>query len=145
MHDTIECALAGRVGQEPQMRTSQAGKTWLSFSIAVGSGETAQWVQVAAFGALAEDLADRLRKGDRAYVEGRVRLNTWTDKAGAQRAGLSVSASVVHPLGQIGRRRQAAKSNATAAPVRDARPARPDRTEDPRDRPFDDPIPYLGA
>jgi single-stranded DNA-binding protein len=38
------------------------------------------------------------------YVEGRLTMNTWEGKDGLQRAGLSVTAWQVLPLGQIGRK-----------------------------------------
>jgi len=47
MNGTIETAFIGRVGTEPERRTSQAGKPWLRFSAAVGSDDAVQWVQVA--------------------------------------------------------------------------------------------------
>jgi len=46
----IECALSGRVGQEPVCKESKAGKPWLALSVAVGEGDDVQWLQVAVFG-----------------------------------------------------------------------------------------------
>ena len=97
----IECAFTGRIGQETMLKESKAGKPWLSFAAAIGEDENTQWAQVAAFGAKAEELAGCLKKGMRVYVEGRLRLNTWTGKDGTAQAGLSVAASLVQPLGQI--------------------------------------------
>ena len=139
--DTIECAFSGRIGQEPQLKTSKAGKSWLSFSAVVGSGDDAQWLQIAVFNDLATEMASRLHKGDRVYVEGRIRLNTWQDKDGASRAGLSVAATLVQPLGQIGRRKPAAQRSCAVSERRrrDQRtPASPDF--DDRDR-----LSYLAA
>jgi single-stranded DNA-binding protein len=102
---SIETAFTGRVGQEPTLRESKAGKPWLSFSVAVGEDENVQWVQIAVFGSRAEELAGSLKKSDRVYVEGRLRLNTWTGRDGAPQAGLSVAASLAQPLGQIGAKR----------------------------------------
>jgi single-strand DNA-binding protein len=111
----IECAFTGRIGQEPMLKESKAGKPWLSFSVAVGEGDDVQWVQVAAFGTKAEELAGCLKKSDRVYVEGRLKLNTWTGKDGTAQAGLSVAASLVQPLGQIGAKRRPSKPKATAS------------------------------
>ena len=111
---TIECAFTGRVGQEPRLRTSKAGKPWLALSVAVGSGDDAQWLQVAVFGEAASELASHLTKGDRVYVEGRLRLNRWT-RDGREHAGLSVAATAVHPLGKIGRKRSGNAGHETAA------------------------------
>jgi single-strand DNA-binding protein len=103
MNGTIECAFIGRVGTEPELKTSQAGKPWCRFSVAVGADDATQWVQVACFGERAEKLAGSLNKGDRCYVEGSIRLNEWTGKDGEKRAGLSVAAWKCEKLGQIGR------------------------------------------
>jgi single-strand DNA-binding protein len=103
--NTIECAFAGRVGTEPELKTSAAGKPWLRFSVAAGQDDSVQWVQVACFGDRAQALAESLHKGDRAYVEGNLRLSEWTSLAGEKRVGLSVAAWKVEKLGQIGRSR----------------------------------------
>ena len=54
------------------------------------------------FGQAAEDLAANLRKGDRCYVEGRLKLERWR-KDGEERVGLSVAAWKAEKLGAIGR------------------------------------------
>lgn len=112
--DTIECAFTGRLTAEPVPRTSKSGKAWLPLSLAVGSGDAVQFVSVALFGDCVPELASRLHKGDRAYVEGKITLRTWTDKDGRERAGLSVSCFHVVPIGQIGRRRQVKPKASTA-------------------------------
>jgi single-stranded DNA-binding protein len=96
------------------LKESKAGKPWLSFSVAVGESDDVQWLQVAAFGAKAEELAGAVKKSDRVYIEGRLRLNTWTGKDGTQQAGLSVAAWLVQPMGQIGAKRPR-KPKATAS------------------------------
>jgi single-stranded DNA-binding protein len=69
----------------------------------VGEGDEVTWVSVSVFEEKARTLAG-LAKGVEVYVEGRLSLNTWTGRDGAERTGLSVSAWQVTPLGQIGRR-----------------------------------------
>lgn len=107
MNGIIECAFVGRLAQEPQMRESKAGKRWASLSIAIGAGDEVTWVRVAVFGEAA-DLIGGLAKGTQVYVEGRIKLESWTDKDGELRSGLGVAASLVQPLGQIGRKRASA-------------------------------------
>src|SRR5262249_46908687 len=101
----IEAAFIGRVGTQPELRTSQASKAWTAISVAVGKDEDTQWVRVAAFGETAERLIGRVVKGDRVYVEGDLRLNHWIDREGKPRSGLSVAARKVERLGEIGRNR----------------------------------------
>jgi single-strand DNA-binding protein len=102
MHGSIESAFIGRVATEPELRTSSAGKPWARFTVAVGQDDDTQWAQVAVFGDTAEHLAGSLKKGDRVYVEGRLKLNRW-EKDGEQKSGLSVAAWKAEKLGQIGR------------------------------------------
>jgi len=102
MNGNIETAFIGRVGSDPELKTSSTGKPWMAFNIAVGQDDGTQWLRVAVFSARAEDLAGTLHKGDRAYVEGALTLRTW-EKNGETRAGLNVAASKCEKLGAIGR------------------------------------------
>src|SRR5262245_58334659 len=103
MNGSIEVALTGRLGTEPELKTSQAGKPWAAFNVGVGDGDNIQWVRIAVFGERAQELSAILRKGDRVYVEGAIRLNEWTGKDGEKHAGLSVAAWKCEKLVQIGR------------------------------------------
>src|SRR5262245_58099909 len=80
MHGNIECAFIGRLGQDPELRTSAAGKPWARLSASVGRGEEVRWVSVAVFGEVAQRLCAALRKGDKVYVEGTLRFSEWTSK-----------------------------------------------------------------
>jgi single-stranded DNA-binding protein len=87
----------------------------------------------------AEALADSLHKGDRVYIEGSIKLNTW-QKDGETRAGLSVAAWKAEKLGQIGR-------NKPAKATRDGEGRAPSRQGDAAQRggpqpPADDSIPF---
>ncbi|HRQ25792.1 single-stranded DNA-binding protein [Hyphomicrobium sp.] len=103
MKETIESAFIGRLGSDAELRTSAAGKPWMKFTVAVGSDDATQWVRIAVFGAKAESLAGTLLKGDRAYIEGTLKLETWTDREGNTRSGLSVAAWKIEKIGAIGR------------------------------------------
>jgi single stranded DNA-binding protein len=106
----IHAAFEGRLGREAELRVTKQGKPWPSFSLALdteGEGDTltTTWVRVAYFGTDAEALAGKLIKGTEAYIEGWLKLDTWTAKDSSKRSGLSVVAWKVVPLGQIGRKR----------------------------------------
>jgi single-stranded DNA-binding protein len=75
-------------------------------------------VSIAVFEEKARALAG-LKNGAEVYVEGRVTMNTWEGKDGQQRAGLSVSAWQVTPLGQIGRRKPKVQSRDDGMPFDD--------------------------
>ncbi len=110
MNNTIEAAFLGRVGRDPELRRAKGGElALLTLSVAVGDdGDDAnppEWVKIAVFGERAEALAEQLAKGARIYCEGKLRLERWEGRDGAPRAGLAVTATLLQPLGQIGRRR----------------------------------------
>lgn len=109
----IECAFVGIVGVPPELKTSKAGKAWTALSLRVGDGDGPQWVRAAVFGDMAETAA-KLAKGSSVYVEGKLSLNTWTAQDGSERHGLNVAATLVQPLGQIGRRRPASEPEKVA-------------------------------
>jgi single-strand DNA-binding protein len=128
----VECAFVAFLPSAPDaLRTSAAGKPWLSFNCGVGEGDAVQWVRVACFGPRAVELSQVLVKGSKVYVEGRLTLQTWTGKDGQQRHGLNVAAWRVEVLGQIGRQRS-----------RKAKPVAPAQHGDAA---LDDPLPDWGA
>ena len=113
----IEAAFTGRLGQDPDLRTSRNGKTWLRLSVAVGTGDETQWVSVAVFEPLATELASNILKGDRLYVEGKLTLNEW-QKDGKAVAGLNVAASLVQPVYKIGRNKPKKHKKFSAKKIR---------------------------
>jgi single-strand DNA-binding protein len=101
----IQCAFTGKIGQGPELKTSKAGNPWLSLHVAIdaeGEAEGTTWARVVVFGGLATELHPALRKGTEVYVEGKLRLESWTGKDGRERSGLSVAGSRVEVLGRIG-------------------------------------------
>ncbi len=108
----IESAFWGTLGKDPELRTSKTGNPFCSFNCVVTVGkaddgkDVSQWVRVACFGQVAEEIAARAAKLDRVYVEGALTLNTWQTAAGEQRSGLNVAAWKVEKLAAIGKNRQ---------------------------------------
>ena len=111
MNGIIAC-FTGRLGGEPEQKYTRAGKPLLNFSVAVDESSAATqeraepettWVRVTAWEEHALELAERLHKGTPVYVEGKLRLDRW-EKDGEPRSGLSLSAWVCQPMGQLGRK-----------------------------------------
>jgi single-stranded DNA-binding protein len=117
---SIDVAFYGFCASDADRRTSQAGKTWTRLRVGVGKDEDLQWVSVAVFGKAAE-AAGELRKGDRIYCEGTIKLDVWTGNDGTERAGLSVAAFKIERTHNIGRNRhtrdKATAQSGTAAPA----------------------------
>jgi len=105
MNGNIECAFIGRLAADPEAKTSAAGNPWVKLRAGVGEGESVQWLKIAAFGDVAREAAGTLHKGYRVYVEGKLKLEEWTNSDGQHKAGLSVAAWKVEKLGQIGRKK----------------------------------------
>jgi single-stranded DNA-binding protein len=100
----IEAAMLGALGRDAEVKTSKAGKTYLRLNIRVGDGEGCQWVSATIFDEKAITAADKMVKGARVYIEGRIALDEWTNAAGEKRHGLSVMSWHCR-LAQIGRNR----------------------------------------
>jgi len=132
----IDCAFFGFLARDADARTSQAGKLWVRLSIGVGRDDNVQWVSVAVFGKAAETAA-QLVKGDRCYVEGTIKLDTWTGNDGAERHGLNVAAFKCDRTHNIGRNRPKRDD------ARDAdRSSRPTRQAPAGGAAFSDEIPF---
>jgi single-strand DNA-binding protein len=99
---SIEYAFHGFVAADAEAKVSQAGKNWTRLRVGVGKDEAIQWVSLAVFGKHAEAAAE-LRKGDKIYVEGTIKLDSWTGNDGTERTGLSVAAWKVERTHLIGK------------------------------------------
>lgn len=106
----IDCAFFGFLSADAEPRTSQAGKPWVRLNVGVGRDEAIQWVSVAVFGKAAEDVAD-LKKADRVYVEGTIKLNSWRTVDNVERYGLSVAAFKCERTHAIGRNKPKRKAD----------------------------------
>lgn len=134
----IECAFFGTLGRDAERNTSQAGKAYLRLSVRVGADDAAQWVSVLAFDERAIEVAEKLIKGARIYVEGRLSTNEWTGQDGEKRLGLSVMSWHCR-LAQIGRNKPKREREATVAgEYTSPRSARANRL--PASTPFNDDI-----
>jgi single-strand DNA-binding protein len=102
---TIDCAFFGFLAADADARTSKAGKPFTRLRVGVGRDDDVQWVNVAVFGKAAETAA-ALKKGDRVYVEGSIKLDTWRGNDGAERYTLAVSAFKCEQTHKIGRTRE---------------------------------------
>ena len=85
--------LIGYLGRDPESKYTPTGKRVTDFPIAVtrrwkGEGgetrEQTEWVQVEAWGRLAETCHEYLGKGSLAYVEGRLKTDRYEDEGGAR-------------------------------------------------------------
>jgi single-stranded DNA-binding protein len=134
----IDCAFYGRVTADADPRISQAGKPWVRLRVGVGKDDDVQWVSIAVFGKAAQTAA-KLRKGDRIYCEGTIKVDTWRGQDGTERHGLSVASFKVDRTHNIGRNRPERDERISVAGGTVA--SRPDRNTAGQDF-HSDPIPF---
>lgn len=135
----IEAAFFGALGRDAESKVSKTDKPYLRLSVRVGDGDSTQWISVMAFDSTAIEASDKLVKGARVYVEGRLSINEWTNQEGIKRYGLSVMSWHCR-LSQIGRnkaKRDTAKSGRALAAESVYAPA-----GDKVDRELNDEIPF---
>lgn len=96
-----EVRLAGRVVNDPELKTTQSGLSVTSFRIAInrpkkqGENEEADFVTVVAWKERAEFVTRYFHKGMAIWVEGALRTRSWDDNNGNKRSVLEVVASNV--------------------------------------------------
>ncbi len=103
MSSLAKVILIGNLGHDPETRSTTAGRAVTTFSLAVnthsGTGEdrkeATEWFRVSAWNKLAETCSQYLRKGSKAYVEGRLRSRIWTGQDGQQHFEMDVDAETV--------------------------------------------------
>jgi single-strand DNA-binding protein len=99
---SIDCAFYGFLAADAEQKVSKAGKAWTRLRVGVGKDDTVQWLSIAVFRKAAE-AAGKLKKGDRIYCEGTIKLDTWRGQDGVERSGLSVASFKLEQTHQIGR------------------------------------------
>lgn len=100
--------VVGNIVADPELRTSQAGKPWVTFRMASTprvrdrqsndwtDGEPL-WIGCRAYGEYAEHIAQSLTKGTRVLVQGRLTQRTYTDNQGQQRTSLDLEVEEIGP------------------------------------------------
>lgn len=101
--------LVGNLGNDPEVRYSQSGTAMTSISVATSESwkdktsgeqqERTEWHRVKFFGRLAEIAGEYLKKGSQVYIEGKLRTDKYTDKAGVEKYSTDIIADEMQMLG----------------------------------------------
>lgn len=92
--DLNKVQLIGRLTGDPEIRVTPSGQNVATFSMATNrswkdaSGaaqEQAEFHNIVAWGKLAEIIGQMLKKGKRAYIEGRLSTRSWEDASGVKK------------------------------------------------------------
>jgi single-strand DNA-binding protein len=104
---TSNLTIVGNLTKDPELRFTPSGQATASFGIAVNrrwqNRQTNQWEEassffdVVAWGSLAENLAESVRRGDRVVVEGRLDQRHWENNQGEKRSKIEITANEVAP------------------------------------------------
>ena len=135
--------LAGHLGRDPELRYTPQGTPVCSFTVATNekrkdrSGEmqdVTTWFRVTLWGRQAETASQYLTKGRPVYVEGRLRVEEWTDRDGKPRYTLEVTATDMQFIGGGRVEETAGESRSAAATAGAPSAPEPDLVDD--DIPF---------
>ena len=143
--------IVGNLGRDPELRYTPQGNAVCNFSMATNEKRRGRdgdmqdittWFRITLWGKQAENASKYLTKGSPVYIEGRLRVEEWSDRDGKNRFTLDVHATDMQFIG--GRTDEA--SSAAAGHAQDN-----DFTDDfsgggssgaPASSPTDDDIPF---
>ena len=110
--------LIGRLGQDPELKTTASGKSVCSFSLAVKGmkADSVDWIRIVAWEKTAETIANYCSKGREIAIEGRISVRNWEDEGGNKRQSVEVIANRFHFIGPKPEEGGEAKPKAAAAP-----------------------------
>ena len=108
MSSVNKVILIGRLGADPEVRYTQAGRSVASLRVATsenwsdGDGqrqERTEWHSITVWGKQAELCGQYLSKGRQVYLEGRLQTREYTDREGINRKAVEVVANQIVFLG----------------------------------------------
>lgn len=106
-NDTV-ITVCGVLGQDPELRFTQAGKPVANLSIASTPSRydrntsqwadgTTMWMRASAWGDMAENVAESLRKGMWVIAQGRIVQRDYTTREGENRSALQLEVDHIGP------------------------------------------------
>ncbi|GAB4249019.1 MAG: hypothetical protein Kow00109_25090 [Acidobacteriota bacterium] len=99
--------LIGRLGRDPEMRSTQGGTSVVNFTMATDERwvdtngnrqQRTEWHNIVVWGRLAEICHQYLRKGRLVYIEGRLQTREWEDRDGNRRRTTEIVATNMQML-----------------------------------------------
>ncbi len=103
--------LIGRLGADPEIRYTPAGRAVTSLRIATNEiwkskdgqqQDKTEWHNIVLWDKLAEISAEFLKKGSHVYIEGRIQTRTWEAQDGTQRRTTEIVAQQMQMLEKKG-------------------------------------------
>lgn len=139
--------LLGNVGKDPVVRYFDSGNGVANFPLAttergytLSNGtqvpERTEWHNIVVSGRMAEVVDKYVHKGDKLYLEGKLRTRSYDDKSGIQRYIVEIFVDNMEMLTPKGSTQQGTYSPASAASVENT--AQPQQQQAAQDNPTDD-------
>ena len=100
--------LVGNLGRDPEIRYLPSGDPVANITIATSSKykgkdgnmvEETEWHRITLWGKLAEIASQYLHKGDKIFIEGKIRTCKWQDQSGQDRYSTEITADNMLMLG----------------------------------------------
>lgn len=101
--------IIGNLGADPELKTLASGSAMCSFTVATSESwtdkttgekrEATEWHRVTLWMKLAEIAAQYLHKGDKVFIEGKIRTRKWQDQHGQDRYITEIHADNMLMLG----------------------------------------------
>ncbi len=94
MYGLNRVQLIGHVGQDPEMKYTQAGAAVVTMTLATNESykdqngqlvERTEWHRLVAYRRTAEVFGEYVKKGSKLYIEGKLQTRSWDDKEGNKR------------------------------------------------------------
>ena len=136
--------LVGRLGKDPEIRSTPQGTTVAKFTVATDEKftdrngekqERTEWHNIVAWAKLAEICGQYLKKGQLVYIEGSIRTDSWDDKeSGQKRYRTEIVAQTMKMLG--GKRDSEGGGGSYAGAKRGSTSSAPEVMEDDEEVPF---------
>ena len=116
--------LVGHLGADPESRFTPSGVAVSTFNMATNESwknkegeyeDRTEWHRIVLYGKAAETASEYMKKGQLAYVEGRIRTRSWEDKDGMTRYTTEVLGDRFTMLGRKSENKSTAPDEAGAS------------------------------
>ncbi len=86
-----KCTFIGRVGKDPEIKSTNSGEQLAYFSLACTEKwtsktgekkEATEWVNVVVWGKLCTVIQNYVKKGSKLYISGKLKTRSWEDQSG---------------------------------------------------------------
>jgi single-strand DNA-binding protein len=81
------CTLLGNIGKDPVIRVTQDGKKVANFSLAtVETKDKSDWHNIVVYNQHLVSIVEKfIKKGTKAYIEGKIQTREWKDNSGEKK------------------------------------------------------------